>query len=39
MPSVEKNERGLEKIRHFPVETPVEPLREAARPPESQTRT
>ena len=39
MPSEEKNERGLEKIRHFPVETPVEPLREAARAPDSQTRT
>jgi hypothetical protein len=39
MPSEEKNERGLEKIRHFPVETPVEPLREAARAQDSQTRT
>jgi DNA-binding PadR family transcriptional regulator len=39
MPSEEKNERGLEKIRLFPVETPEQPLKEAARPPESQTRT
>lgn len=39
MPSEEKNERGLEKIRRLPVETPDRPLRGITRPPASQTRS
>jgi hypothetical protein len=39
MPSEEKNMRGLEKIRHMPVDTPGESLRDITRPPESQVRS
>ena len=38
MPSEEKNNRGLEKIRNLPVETPAESLKDITKPPESQTR-
>lgn len=38
-PSEEKNERGLEKIRQLPVDTPDEALKGISIPPESQTRT
>lgn len=37
-PTKEKNEKGLEKIRQLPVDTPSEPLTEITRPPKSQTR-
>ena len=37
-PTDEKNEKGLEKIRQLPVDTPSEPLTEIAKPPRSQTR-
>lgn len=37
-PSDEKNEKGLEKIRKLPVDTPSEPLTEITKPPQSQTR-
>lgn len=37
-PTDEKNEKGLEKIRQIPVETPLEPLTDVTRPPDSQTR-
>jgi DNA-binding PadR family transcriptional regulator len=39
MPSEEKNERGLEKIRQLPVDTPDEVLKGISTPPESQTRS
>lgn len=38
MPSEVKNRRGLDKIRHMPVETPGESLEHITRPPTSQTR-
>jgi hypothetical protein len=38
-PSDEKNEKGLEKIRRLPVDTPGESLRDISRPPESQMRS
>jgi PadR family transcriptional regulator AphA len=38
-PSEEKNERGLEKIRQLPVDTPGEPLKDISKPPESQRRS
>lgn len=38
MPSAEKNERGLEKIRRQPVDSPKEALGDVSRPPDSQTR-
>ncbi len=37
MASEEKNSRALEKIRHMPVDTPDEPLKDISKPPESQT--
>ena len=37
-PTDEKNEKGLEKIRQLPVDTPSEPLTEITKPPRSQTR-
>jgi DNA-binding PadR family transcriptional regulator len=37
-PSESKNERGLERIRRLPVETPAEALHDIARPPKSQMR-
>ncbi|MEX0865533.1 MAG: PadR family transcriptional regulator [Acidimicrobiia bacterium] len=39
MPSEEKTKRGLEKIRHLPVDTPGETLKDISKPPKSQTRT
>ncbi len=38
MPSDEKNERGLEKIRQLPVDTPEESIKDVSRPPKSQMR-
>lgn len=38
-PSPEKNERGLETIRSFAVDTPARPLRAVSIPPKSQTRS
>ncbi len=38
-PSEEKNAEGLEKMRHLPVDTPGEPLRQVSLPPRSQTRS
>lgn len=38
-PSEEKNEKGLEKIRQMPVDTPDESLEDVSKPPESQTRS
>ncbi len=37
-PTDEKNEKGLQKIRQLPVDTPSEPLTEITKPPKSQTR-
>ena len=39
MPSEEKNQRGLEKIRQLPVDTPGESLEDITRPPRSQMRS
>lgn len=39
MPSREKNERGLEKMRRLPVETPDESLQDISTPPASQMRS
>ncbi|HSJ26923.1 MAG TPA: helix-turn-helix transcriptional regulator [Acidimicrobiia bacterium] len=39
MPSEEKNNRGLEKIRQQPVDTPGESLQDITKPPKSQMRT
>lgn len=39
MPTEEKNKRGLEKIRHIPVDTPDEALKDISVPPKSQNRT
>lgn len=39
MPSEEKNERGLQKIRNMPVDTPGVPLEDITKPPASQTRS
>ncbi|MGI9017376.1 MAG: PadR family transcriptional regulator [Euzebya sp.] len=39
MPSEEKNNRGLEKIRQMPVDTPDEALKHISKPPKSQTRS
>jgi DNA-binding PadR family transcriptional regulator len=39
MPSEEKNDRGLEKIRHMPVDTPGEALKGITKPPKGQMRT
>ncbi len=39
MPSEDKNERGLEKIRGLPVRTPKESLKNISKPPQSQIRT
>ncbi|HSK92167.1 MAG TPA: PadR family transcriptional regulator [Euzebyales bacterium] len=39
MPSEEKNQRGLEKIRQLPVDTPGESLDDITRPPKSQMRS
>jgi DNA-binding PadR family transcriptional regulator len=38
-PSIEKNARGLEKVRALPVDTPDRPLDAIAVPPQSQTRS
>jgi len=38
MPSEEKNQRGLEKIRQQPVDTPGESLQDITKPPQSQMR-
>jgi DNA-binding PadR family transcriptional regulator len=35
-PSEDKNNRGLDKIRRLPVDTPAEPLKNIAKPPKSQ---
>ncbi len=39
LPSEEKNERALEKIRQLPVRTPEDALKNIAKPPDSQMRT
>lgn len=39
LPSEDKNQRGLDKIRQQPVRTPDEALEHIAKPPDSQTRT
>jgi hypothetical protein len=39
MPSDEKNARGLEKIRQFPVDTLHESSKNVSKPPKSQMRT
>jgi hypothetical protein len=39
MPSDEKNNRGLDKIRRLPVDTPGESLQDITKPPKSQMRT
>lgn len=39
LPSEEKNQRGLEKIRQQPVRTPEEALKDISKPPASQIRT
>ena len=39
MPSEEKNNRGLEKIRQLPVDTPEEALKDISIPPKSQMRS
>jgi PadR family transcriptional regulator AphA len=38
-PSEEKNQRGLEKIRQIPVDTPDESLKDISKPPKSQMRS
>lgn len=38
MPSEDKNQRGLEKIRQLPVDTPTESLEDITTPPRSQMR-
>ncbi len=38
MPSQDKNQRGLEKIRQLPVDTPTESLEDITTPPKSQMR-
>ncbi len=39
VPSEEKNNRGLEKIRQLPVDTPEEALKHISKPPKSQMRS
>jgi hypothetical protein len=38
-PTEQKNNRGLEKIRQLPVDTPTEPLKGISIPPKSQVRS